>query len=183
MKTARTDRSGNAIGDGTWNNDPVIYSFPEFSQITTSISESATSESTYIRYFNNENGKSITVRFSNHENNAVKFGDQLDGNCATKDEVLFHMGLKIRIFIPDTYLSIWNRKVSKKELSSFEMIELTMTELYALGKGTDISKFTGKLAKDSNYLILGTQIEEHILTGLNFLGQATQRGKFIYKDI
>ncbi len=181
MKTAKTDKTGNLIGDGSWNIDPTVYNFCNYPQISNTISESESTETTYVRYFNNENGKSITVRFSWHENNATKFGDQLNGFATSENEVLFHLGLKNRFFVPYTYLSIWTRMVSKKEIDKYEMINLTIKELYALGKNSDLSAFTGKLAKDSNFLILGDKVTEQVSTKTNILGGGVQLGKYIYE--
>ena len=181
---SRTDRTGNNIGDGTWNIEPHINDFNEYPQIKTSVSNSRTTESTYVTYLNSENGKSITVRFSNHENNATKFGDQLD-DMASNDEILFRLGLKKREFIPNKFLNIWTRQVSKNDLinNTFEEGDKTIKELYALGKDADLSDYKGKLAKDSNYLILGDKVQEETEKGRDVFGGPTTKGNFVYSDL
>ncbi|NDW19419.1 hypothetical protein D0T53_10935 [Dysgonomonas sp. 216] len=177
------DSKGNTIGDGSYNVEPSIFDFNnEYPQITTSISYSNTTESTYVTYKNKDNDKSITVRFSNHENNAVKFGDQLNGYLATSDEILFHLGLKQRQFIPKTYLSIWKRSVSKKDLAkgTYEFADKTIQEMYSMGENADLSKYKGKIAKDSNYLILGDKVELVEDKGSDDFGNATTIGSFVY---
>jgi len=183
MKTARTDRSGNPILDGTWNIEPTIFNFPEFPQVSNSISNSATTETTYVTYSNIENGKSITVRFSLHENNATKFGDQLDGNFATKDEVLFALGLVGRIFVPETFLFISKQMVKKADMANYQEAELTINEMYDLGENADLTNFVGKLAKGSNWLIQGNTITKMENISLDILGRTIRRGSYIYTSI
>ncbi|MDR1847996.1 MAG: hypothetical protein LBR17_07790 [Bacteroidales bacterium] len=186
IKFMATDRLGNEIGDGSYHIEPSIFDFSkEFPQIRTNINYSETTESTYVKYTNDENGKSITLRFSNHENNAVRFGDQLNGFLATADEVLFHLGLRTRKFIPKTYLSISTRQVSKKDLASgkYEFADKTIKELYAMGKGADISKYKGKIAKDSNNLILSDVVNEYEEQRRNAFGEPVTIGKYIYNPL
>lgn len=69
-------------------------------------------------------------------------------------EVLnFHRELlkRLQIHIPA-------RQVGKAKLADYEIAELTLDEMYALGEGADISMYTNKVAKGSNWLILGTYI-------------------------
>ena len=151
------------IGDGSVHADYKVYDFSKkYPQIVTSVSKSLNSESVYVYYRNKDNDRVITCRFSWHENNATKFGDQLDGIIAEPDEVLFHLGLKKRTFIPKTSLLVPSRTVSKKDLESgrYEEADKTIQEIYSMGAGADISQYNGKLAKGSNYLILGNKILE-----------------------
>jgi len=180
MKT-REDRNGNAILDGSWNINYSVIDFSDYSQISHRVSNSETTESVYVTYTNEENGLSATVRFSLHENNAVKFGDQLDGNFVSEHEVLARLGLMKRVFIPNTYLSIDNRKVKFSDIALYEEAELTIKEMYAMGAGADLSQFTGKLAKGSNYLILGTKVTEVIDFKVNSFGLKVQIGRYIYE--
>ena len=180
---AKTDRSGNPIGEGGWNKEPNIYDFSVYPQVSHTVSKSETSESTYVKYVNNDNDKSITVRFSDHENNAVKFGDQLNGYWAFPNEILAHLGLKNRVFVPDTYLYIPNRKVGKKTIANYEVADKTISEMYALGKDGDLSQYVGKIAKDSNYLIFGEKVEEVEKTKLNCFGNSVAIGSYNYYDI
>jgi hypothetical protein len=179
----RTDRSGNEIGDGGWNVEPEIMDFKEYPQITSNVNKSQTTESTYVTYTNKDNSKSITVRFSNHENNAVKFGDQLNGYTATANQILYKLGLKTRDFIPEKYLSIWATQVKRKDVGNYEMADKTMPELYALGKDADLSDYKGKVAKNSNWLILGDKVSELDKTTRDAFGNSVRLGKYEYHDI
>ena len=180
---SRQDRSGNEIGDGSYNVDYDVVDFSKYPQITTNVSLSESTETSYVTYTNRDNGKSITVRFSNHENNATKFGDQLNGNLATNDEILFKLGLKEREFIPATYLSISTRQVAQKKLQDFEEADKTIQEIYSLGKGADLSKYKGKLAKGSNLLIQSDKIEQVEKTRRNYFGDIVRLGDYVYKDV
>jgi hypothetical protein len=124
------------------------------------------------------NREQISTRFSNHENNAVKFGDQLNGRTASRDEILYRLGLKERIFIPETYKSVPTRTIKKKETKNFPKANITMKELYELPDGTDISKYAGMLAGESQNLILpGT-----ITTRVSKDPQGRELGRYVYKD-
>jgi hypothetical protein len=175
-----TDRLGNEIGTAADTADYFVYEFDN-ANINSSVNISETTESVYVRYSNSENGRSITCRFSNHICNAVAFGDQLDGNFASKAEVLFNLGIGERVFVPNTYLSITSRMVKKSQVAAYDMADITIKEMYALGANADISQYTGKVAKDSQYLILGTTVEKMIERKLNMFGDTVQVGKYIYK--
>lgn len=178
----KTDKSGNLIGSGEYHSDYTTYDFKEYPEISHKVVKSNTTESVYVTYYNKKNDKKITVRFSEHENNATKFGDQLNGNNASKDEILYHLGLKDREFIPNKYLRIYTRSISKKDVKNYEEADKTIKELYELGKDADLSKYKGKVAKGSNRLIEGGKIEEMIETRQDILGRNVKIGKFIYKD-
>jgi hypothetical protein len=141
-----------------FNVDYIAYDMSEFPMVEVSVSKSETSESVYVYYVNTDTMERVTVRFSNHNNNAVQFGMQLDGNMTTKMDVLYRLGLAKREFVYDQGLSIWNRQVAKLQLANYEEAELTIQEMYALGAGADLSQYTGKLAKGSNLLILGDKV-------------------------
>ena len=175
---AKTDRNGNIIGNGNYH---VDYSVFEIESVKVNVSKSETTESVYVTYSLND--KSITVRFSMHENNATKFGDQLNGNLASVNEVKYALGLISRKFIPDTYLFIGSRQVSKKDLAAglFEESNLTIQEMYDLGEGASLMEHKGKLAKGSNYLILTDSVEKLEKTRKNALGQEIFIGRFIYE--
>lgn len=174
---AREDRSGNYIGDGSYNVEYTVFDMPEGVEVR--ISKSDTSESVYVYYTYKE--EKVTVRFSHHQNNAVKLGEQLDGNLCKRDEVLCRLGLKKRTFIPDTYLSISFTTVSKKNANNYEEAPLTIQEMYSLGEGADLTEYVGKLAKNSRYLITGNVVKKEIKTRL-ILGQNVQIGTYIYHD-
>ena len=174
------DKEGNMLGDGSWHVDYDVFDFFEYPEVSNSVSKSASTESVYVTYHNSKNDKSITLRFSNHANNAVKFGDQLNGYTASKQEVMYFLGLIKRTFMPKTKLSISWYKIPKKDMQNYEMGDKTLPELYALGEGADISKYKGKLAKDSNALITGDKVELVEETKLNAFGQQYSLGKYIY---
>lgn len=152
------DRSGNVIG--TTNVEHYVYEFPEYKEIRSSVSGSETTESVYVYYTNTDTGKTVTCRFSNHGNNGVKFGMQLDGRGATKDEILFGLGLKKRTFVPNVRLFIGTQQVAKKKMADYEESTLTIREMYALGKDADLSAHVGKLAKGSNYVVFDSAVKE-----------------------
>ena len=181
--SVKYDHSGNLIGDGSWHIEPEVYEFTEYPQIKSSVDYSQSTESTYVTYRNTENDKKITVRFSEHESNAVKFGDQLNGVYASKNKILYYLGLKKREFVPDKFIFIGSRQVAKKELGNYEEADKTIQEMYALGANADISMYKGKIAKGSNYLIIDDIVSEQIRTKRDFLGNPVQLGKYIYKDI
>lgn len=174
----KTDRMGNEILTADFHNDYYVEQF-ENTEITSVVDFSQTTESVYVTYRYND--KKITCRFSNHICNAVEFGDQLDGNFATKNEILYKLGLVERVFIPETFLSITKQCVKKSEISNYEECELTIQDMYDLGANADISKCTGKIAKGSNYLIQGKTVELCEKRGINRLGQSITYGKYIYK--
>lgn len=178
---ALKDRNDNLIGDGTYHVGYHVIDLENYPQASYTISKSNTSETVYVNYFNSENGKEITARFSWHENNAVKFGDQLNGCTASENEILYHLGLKTREFIPNTFLMIAKRMVKKIEMKNYKESELTIQEIYALGAGADISAHTGKLAKGSNWLIEGTDITEREETRTDHFGKEVRIGKYIYR--
>lgn len=174
MSATKTDRYGNDILTAGCQ-DYIVF---DIEGVTSVIDKSETTESVYVTY--RANGKSVTVRFSNHMNNAVLFGDQLNGNTATVNEILFRLGMKQRIFKPDTFLFIIKRAVAKKDLANYEVAHLTIQEMYNLGKDADLSEFKGKVAKDSNYLIQGDKVEEAEKTSRNIFGDSVTLGRYIY---
>lgn len=177
---ARRDSNGNQIGNGTYHVEHHVIDLSDYPQVSWEISKSDTTESVYVKYYNSDNGKEITVRFSFHDNNATRFGDQLNGNLASSNEILFRLGLKTREFIPNTFLWVMKKKVRRIDCHLYEESELTIQEMYALGAGADISAYTGKLAKGSGWLIQGTEVIEMEETKSNDFG--TYRvGKYIYK--
>ena len=176
----KEDRAGNTIGNGSYH---VKHDVMELGHgIVTMVEMSQTTESVYVHYTHIENGTRATVRFSNHENNAVKFGDQLD-QFATGNEILFKLGLIKRTFVPNVRLMINSRQVKKIEMETYQVADLTIQEMYALGAGANLSAFTGKLAKDSNLLIIGEEVISFEETKLNCFGQNVLIGKYIYEKI
>jgi len=179
----RKDRSGNEIGDGNWHSSYNVFEFSDYPQISHQVDKSNSTESVYVRYTNNENHKSIKVRFSTHENNATKFGDELDGNFATRLEVLYHLGLAKRTFVPKTRLIVPSKQIAKKDLGKYQSADMTIQEMYALGEGADISNYKGKLAKNSNYLITGNAITNEELVMIDSLGRELIEGKYVYEEL
>lgn len=180
-----TDRNGNFIGDGSIHNDYSISDFSKYPQITHSVSKSNTTESVYVTYKNTENRKFVTLRFSGHNNNAVKFGDELNGDTTSDNEILYRLGLKQRKFVPIKHKIIPTQQVSKKKIEdgSYQEADVTMQQLYDLPAGSDISEYKGKIAKDSNYLITGDKVQEYTETDKNAFGDVTKVGDYEYYDI
>lgn len=176
----KTDRFGNYIGTDSSHTYYRVEDFSDYPQISSSISKSDNTESVYVRYYNSDNSQTIVVRFSDHSNNATLFGDQLDWT-ASREEILFHLGLATRTFIPDTRLFIDSRQVSKKTLDQYQEAELTISQMYELGAGADLSDYTGKLAKGSNYLIQGTKVKEFEDTRIDAFGNERRVGRFVYQ--
>jgi hypothetical protein len=171
----KRERTEECVGDGTHHVPYFVHD-----DIPHKVTFSEGSESVYVTYYEGE--KFISVRFSNHGNNAIKFGDELPGPIASKDEILYHLGLKKRTFVPRKHLYIWSRMVKKTDVRNYEESELTIQEMYSLGAGADISAHTGKVAKGSSRLILGGIVEEVIEKGLDVFGQVADMGDFIYHD-
>jgi hypothetical protein len=180
---AKQDRNGNLIGDGSWNANYNLFDFTDYPQIKNSISKSETTESVYVTYSNKDNNKSITLRFSEHENNAVKFGDQLNGYLASKNEVLAHLGLMKRTFVPIKKAFIKSQMVSKKNINQYQFADKTIQEMYAMGVGADISKYKGKIAKGSNYLITDDFIKEYEEKRKNAFGDIVNVGNYVYEKM
>ncbi len=185
----RLDRADNPIGDGNWHVEHDIINLDKYPQVVYKVNYSDTTESVYVEYTNKENNKSVTVRFSNHENNAVKFGDQLNGNWVRDDEILYRLGLKNRIFIPETKKDIGAYQVKRAEAKSYEEADKTIQELYDLPVGTDLSAYKGKRVKSnradkiSNWIIGGDVVKESQVYTSNILGQHVPVGKYEYTDI
>ena len=177
----RVDRDGNRIGDGSshmrYKVDEVALSYPNISY---KVDESATTESVYVTYYNNDPKYSenerpkVTVRYSTHDSNAVKFGDQLRGEAVERNngELLYRLGLKEREWIPAP--SVPTQTVSKKDLenNTYEESELTERDIMLLPVGADIAEHKGKLIKGTNKLIL----VDKVLANNN-------RGYYRYSDI
>ena len=170
-ESAIVDREGNAIGDGIVHagydiREELLKKYP---QISYHVSKSSNSESVYVTYENTDPKYSawdrpkVTLRFSWHNNNAVRFGDQLNGYAALDAEILYRLGLAKRVFVPTKQKHISRRNVSKKDIASgkYEVADKTFEELFALPVGTDISAYQNKVAKDSNILILGDKVGEY----------------------
>lgn len=174
----KADRNGNMIGNGYFH---TSYSVIEHEGVSHEINKSQTTETVYVKYYS-EHG-SITVRFSNHENNAVKFGDQLDGNTVTKMELLAHLGLMKRTFIPHVSKSVPTTQIKMKKVKDYEQADLTIQEMYELPVGTDLSKYVGKVAKSSNYRIDGNKITEIFSYRSDMFGQKVKIGEYKYELI
>lgn len=78
---------------------------------------------------------------------------------------------------------IGTRQVAKKDIDKYEQAPLTIKELYELGANADLSKYKGKLAKDSNYLILSDEVKEFKETKRDYLGNEVRIGEYVYMDI
>jgi hypothetical protein len=182
MNKVRTDKEGNYIGDGAFHNQYHIEDMSMYADVDVRLEKSNTSESVYVVYTRAVGSeiKSIKVRFSNHNNNGVRLGMELDGNFASREEILYHLDYATREFIPQTQLMIASRQVKKVLIPTFEECDKTMRELYAMGKDADLSAYVGKLAKGSNYLIQGTKVEEHFVKRLDAFGNEVFVGHYNY---
>lgn len=159
----RTDRDGNLIGDGKYHVDYDVYDFSEmgYDFIESNVSLSESTESVYVYYTNTKNHKIACVRFSWHNSNDSMFGDVL---CFTDIyEILYRLDLAERTFVHDERLFIGTQQIKKSELDKYEEAELTIREMYDLGEGADLSKYVGKRAKGSNYLVFSDQVKKFVL--------------------
>ena len=178
LRKMKYDRNGNPIGDGSWSVDykvdEVVLSYPNVSY---KVNKSKTTESVYVTYYNNDSKydylerPTVTVRFGDHDSNAVIFGDQLrdflfdestpQGKRNAEKErniLLARLGLKKAVPVYGKF--IITRQVSNRDLERniYEVADKTMPELYDLPVGADISQYKGKLAKNSRYLIQGDEV-------------------------
>jgi len=173
-----TDREGNFIGTGAVSAKYDIIDMSDYPQVEIKVDKSLTTESVYVKYCLGL--EKVVCRFAHHNNNAVKFGDQLNGYIAEKDEILALLGLKNRTFVPNKYFTFGKKQVKKSECANYEETNLTIQEIYALGKDADITAHVGKLAKGSNWLILTDTIREVEETRTNQFGVEVLIGKYIY---
>jgi hypothetical protein len=182
MAKVKTDRLGNYIGSADSHAFYDVLDFSAYPEVEVRVNESQSTESVYVTYMNNRLLKSVTVRFSHHVCNAVEFGDMLDGNIASRNEILYHLGLMSRTFKPDSYLAIATRQISNKDLSKgiYEEAPLTIQEMYALGEGADLSQYEGKLAKGSRYLIESDVVKRLIHKRVNRFGESVTVGQYEY---
>lgn len=182
MKQIKTDRLGNYIGSADSHAFYNVIDFSTYPEVEARVSESSSTESVYVTYVNTRLHKSVTVRFSHHICNAVEFGDMLDGNVASRNEVLCHLGLMSRTFKPDSFLHIVTRQISNKDLRKgiYEEAPLTIQEMYALGEGADLSRYEGKLAKGSRYLIQSNVVKRLIHQRVNRFGETVTVGQYEY---
>lgn len=177
----KTDKAGNYIGDGTYHSSFNVIDLSQYG-VTSHVEKSSTTESVYVYYYLGQ--EKVTVRYSDHECNAIKFGDVLDGNILNVDELMFRLGLKKRIFIPLVRKYIDTRKVKKSEIGTkFEVSDVTIQELYAMPADTDITQYKGKVCKGSNYLVLGDSVKESEEMRLNMFGEPVAIGTYVYSNI
>ena len=169
---ATIDKHDNPIGDGTFHCRYNVIDLTSYG-VRSTISFSGTTESVYVTYINDNNSKRITARFSYHINNAVKYGDQLNGFIATEDEILFHLGLKTRTFKPDIILQLGRNAVKAKKINEYKSCGLTLSELFALGDGADISMYVGMLIEGTDKVITSSKITSY----------EGKYGSFIYESI
>lgn len=178
--TIKEDKKGNPIGDGSFHAPYEVMEFPEYPSVSSVVDKSETTESVYVRYYNGDNEQSITVRFSNHTSNAQEFGDVLSGDFYSGNEILFHLGIKKREFVPDTKLEILSRQVKKIEIADYQMADISIQAMYAMGEDADLSKYTGKIAKGGNWMIIGTKVNKVKVHRLGPFGQPVEVGHYIY---
>lgn len=165
----------------------VSYYVEEIEGIEVKVNEAVTSESVYVNYYNPENGKKCICRFSTHTCNGEKFGDYLNGYTASRDEIMFRLGLKKRTFVPNIIerLVIDADFISKDERKKLneERLNVTIKDLYAMGEGADLTEYVGKVTSDGKWRIKGDKVVKDVFeeTGTDFLGQKVRIGKYIYE--
>ena len=169
---AKTDKYDNPIGEASFHCRYNVIDLTSYG-IRSTVSFSDTTESIYVTYINDNNSKRITARFSYHINNAVRYGDQLNGFLANEDEILFHLGLKTRTFKPDVVLQLGRNAVKAKKIHEYKSCGLTLAELFDLGDGADISMYLGML-------IEGT---DKVITSSKITSCEGKYGSFIYESI
>lgn len=121
----RTDRMGNTIGDGSYH---VRYDVFDIPNTHTRVVPSSGTESVYVKYCRDNDElclEPITVRYSNHDNNAVRFGEQIDGRLGRKnalDEVLTRLGKAAPKFEKRTFhhRNPLRSKVTREELEGID---------------------------------------------------------------
>lgn len=160
---ALVDKRDNIIGDGTCHADYNVYDFAAdgYDFIESSVIPSRTTESVYVYYRNIRNNNVACVRFSWHTCNNSEFGDVL--TWTDTDEILYRLGLKRKKVVDDfeTRLFIFFQDVKKVDADKYEEADLTIGEMYALGKGAPLTAYKGKLAKGSRHLILSDEVREY----------------------
>lgn len=169
--TAKTkaDRYGSPIGDGTWHADYEVFDLSAYG-IRSAVTLSNTSESVYVSYIKGEglDAKEVEVRYSNHcnglgfegyDNGRKTMMRGIYGNDDTRKEILALFGYLRCVFVPDKKKFIRGRNVGKKSIGDYEAADVTLDELLALDEGSDISVYTGKIAKGGNWLIEGSVVE------------------------
>lgn len=171
MKTKR-DINDFQIGDGTWHEDYHVFAFPEYPSIKASVSESMSTESVYVTYTDESTLKSITMRFSGHANNAVRFGFQLSSD-EPKEAVLSAIGYMKRVFVNDVVAKVPSRKLKSYEMADVEEADMTEEDIISLGVGADISHLVGKRIKGTNRVVKGDKVR----------GSVQVTGKYIYEKI
>lgn len=172
MSTIKTDKNGFQIGDGTWHTPFHVFEFPEYPSIEASVSKSLGTESVYVKYVDNATSKSITMRFSGHVNNAVRFGLELS-SAAPREAVLHALGYMSRTFVHDVIAKVSTRRLKAEELESCESTDMTEAEILALGIGADISHLVGKRVKGTDRVVKGNKVR----------GSEQVTGKYIYEKI
>lgn len=164
------DKHDNPIGDGSFHCSYNVIDLSSYG-IRSVLDFSETTESVYVSYINDNNGKRITARFSNHINNAVKFGSQINGFIASENEILFHLGLKKRIFKPALILQIGRDMVKAKKIHEYKSCGLNLSQLLKLGAGADLSMYKGMLIEGTNEIITSNRINSYEASYGDFIYQ------------
>ena len=100
------------------------------------------SESVYVKYCKDGDEfclDPITVRYSHHDNNATRFGEQIDGRFGRKsvlDEILYKMGKAKPVFEEKTYhhRNALHEKVPKEELVDIDITSIPTHEQMLNGR-------------------------------------------------
>lgn len=162
-------------GDGTWHNSHIIEDMSGL-PVRVNVCRADTTESVYVKYrrtdgkplrLNDDNNSGcVTVRFSTHDCNGVKFGlyvkgDEVKGN---RNEVLYRLGF-IDMHIEYVYASFAPTSFCKKsKIKYLPVAPITLAELEQLPEGTDISHMNGMYLSDTvNTIIAGDVIGRHVV--------------------
>lgn len=182
MKKERVDENGTAIGYGDIHANYVVENM-EGLPVRVKVTESSNTESVYVKYYRTD-GKSlpilddnyagcVTVRFSQHMCNGVKFGNYILGDLrnGNRNEVLYRLGFisKERVEVKAPF--VFTRNIKKSAAAECEVCPLTMGDLTALPVGTDISKYNGMpLPGTENIIIASDKVGERVIGYQNIYG-------------
>ena len=163
-------------GDGTVHNDYIVE---KIEGVTSYVTKSNTSESVYVTYCKDD--KRVVVRFSNHTCNSLEWGNVLDGNFATVNEIKFRLEMISRKAILVEKTIIGTQKCKKVDMDKYEELEYTIQDLYKMPIDTDFTPFIGKRCKNSQYVVI-SGIEKYNPFRVDNLGNKHYEvEKFIYE--
>lgn len=155
MTTYREDINGQLIGGYESETSYHIEDFGDL-PIAYDVEKAISTESVYVRYWRTDDRdrEKVTVRFSWHTCNGIRFGLYVDGESKdARNEILYRLGFKKRRIVPIYTTSVGKEFVGKKRIKQFVECDKTIEEIESLPEGADLSDCCGKLAKGTNILI------------------------------